>query len=186
MKKSLLTFSIVSIFLLSGCVPYSVNPVYTEDDIIYNPDLVGTWAEKDSDEKYIFSEIDERYYNLIIMNEGVIEGIFTTHLARIDDTMFLDLSPEFGTPYGDGFFKDHFAILHSFFLVHEIDSALTISMLNYEWLKEYLKLNPNEISYEIINGRITFTAPTKDVQAFLIKHLDTEDAYDEPGALLRE
>jgi len=186
MRKSLFVLTIITILYLAGCIPFSVNPIYSENDIIYKPDLIGTWSEKDSDEKYIFTDINGRYYSLVIKNEGVIEGIFIAQLVKLGQTMFLDLTPKFGTPYGDGFYNDHFVILHSFFRVHQIDSTLTISMLNYGWLEKYLEQNPDEISFDKINGQIMLTAPTKDIQSFLLKHLDTKDAYDEPGSLQRE
>ena len=42
MKHFFRLCQIVSVFLLFGCIP-SVNPIYTDNDIVFDEDLVGVW-----------------------------------------------------------------------------------------------------------------------------------------------
>ena len=51
--------------MLAGCVP-SLNPLYTEEDLIFEPKLVGVWAENaEAKERWTFEQAGEKDYRVI-------------------------------------------------------------------------------------------------------------------------
>jgi hypothetical protein len=56
---------------MAGCVP-SLHPLFTEEDLVYDPALVGTWAEKEGEDIWTFRKSGENAYDLIYTEETLI------------------------------------------------------------------------------------------------------------------
>jgi hypothetical protein len=41
-----------------------------------------------------------------------------------------------------------------------------------QWLEESLRQNPRALSHALLNGRTLITAPTDELQQFVVKHRD--------------
>ena len=57
--------------------------------------------------------------------------------------------------------------------------------MSLDWLETYLEQNPGAVQHEIVKGEIVFTAPTQELQTFLLKHIKTEGAYGDPSNMIR-
>ena len=64
-------------------------------------------------------------------------------------------------------------------------AALLLAGLSFGWLDRHLKAEPGAIAHERRNGQVVFTADTRALQAFVLKHLETKDAFGKPLALVR-
>ena len=42
------------LLLCSGCIPTSLHPLYTEEDILFDQRLIGSWSEEDGDDSWTF------------------------------------------------------------------------------------------------------------------------------------
>ena len=55
--------------LLTGCVP-SLHPLYTDADLIFEPQLIGLWAVDENDETWRFEKDTDKGYNHIRLFKG--------------------------------------------------------------------------------------------------------------------
>jgi len=168
--------------MLAGCVP-SLNPLYTESDAIFDPALLGAWAETDSQETWAFTKRAGKEYQLINTDKDGKKSEFLAHLLKIEGEMFLDL---YAVKPADLQDNDYLLPLHTFILVLEINPRPRFSYLDPGWLKTFVEKNPAAIRHEKLNDEILFTASTPELQKFLLTHLKTKGAFSEPTELERK
>ena len=172
-----LLFSLL--FLLTGCVP-SLHPLYTNNDLIFEQSLLGSWAGEKKSAWTFGNEGDKKAYKAVYTDEGGKTGEFVAHLVKLKGTMFLDLYPAEPNLAQNDFYKMHLVPAHTFLLVSQIEPVLQISPLDADWLKHYLAKHPEAIAHEVIEGNgIVLTASTRQLQRFLLRHVHTKDAFGE-------
>jgi hypothetical protein len=182
MKKPLNLLLAVVLAALLGCVP-SLNPFYTEKDLIFSQKLLGVWTEgEDSKDTWTFTRDGDRGYKLVI-TEDDMAAAFTARLFRIGGHDFLDLFPdktileEWKRPV---FFKSALIRAHLVIRVSSMEPDLQMSVLDIEWLGKLLEREPKAVQHQKTSEDDFFlTAPTLQLQQFLLKHLQTEGAWGE-------
>jgi hypothetical protein len=188
MKRNGLLLASALATVVAGCVP-SLHPLYTEKDLVFDAALVGVWSEKeDASETWAFEKTGEKAFKLVYTVDGK-SGEFEAHLLKLGNTLFLDLYPD-----GKGldelnrndFYKSHLIPGHTFAKVTRIEPSVQMAFLNPDWLKELLEQNPKAIRHEKVSDRIVLTASTKELQEFVLKNVNTKDAFGgEPSDLKR-
>jgi hypothetical protein len=168
--------------VLAGCVP-SWNAFYTEKDLVFDPALVGTWrpvAAKDtSKETWEFTKAGEKLYQLAQTDEEGRKAAFDACLFKVKDHLFLDLY--LTKVEGDDLKVNAWASLsllpaHLLLRVEQIVPALKLAVLNPDWMKKYIKQNPNALAHRIVSdGNIVLAASTDELQRFVLAHLDDKD-----------
>jgi len=180
----------VSIFLLysTGCVP-SLHPLYIEQDLVYEPNLIGLWTYE-SGESVELSKLDVNKYQVVYSRPEGGAATFVGHLMKIDGSMFMDLFPKHPiqhlNPEMNSVYRSGFIPVHSFVHVVQIEPTLQVRMLNISWLHKITKEDPQAIRHEKIGSDIVLTASTSELQAFLLKHLKTKGAFEAMGDLKRK
>src|SRR6266699_4476433 len=95
MKKILSASVFVVLCGLSGCIPTSINPLYTGQDLVFDPALIGVWrSEGDSKETWAFEKAGDTKYTFIYTDAEGKTGRFEAHLLKLGHTRFLDLFPD--------------------------------------------------------------------------------------------
>jgi hypothetical protein len=168
--------------LLASCVVTSVYPFYTAKDVVFDPALVGAWAETGStntaNEHWRFEKAAGQAYKLIVQdNEKQTE--FDTHLFKLKGRFFLDLCPRER--------PDNSLPLHYLFTVARLEPALEMNMLDYDWLKKLIEKDPKAIHHIFVpkklgedgEGDLVLTADTAELQKFILMHEKTEGAFGE-------
>jgi hypothetical protein len=179
--KSMVALGLV--MLLAGCVP-SLHPLYTEEDLVYDPALVGTWTEEESEDTWTFRELGDEAYELIYTEKGV-PARFEAHLVRVGEFLFLDTYP--GEPdIKNDFYLIHLVPAHTFLRIEIETNVLRYAMLDLDWLKRMISEKKAEIAHEEIEGGILLTAPPKELQAFLLKYAEDDKAFPDPQELHRQ
>ncbi|MEJ2244945.1 MAG: hypothetical protein P8Y80_02485 [Acidobacteriota bacterium] len=112
------------------------------------------------------------------------KGVFVAHLVDVQGRLFLDLYPKESDLGMSDIYKWHFLGFHSFLRVEQVQPILQMTTLDPDWVEKLLKDHPEEISHEKAEDRILLTAKPKELQAFLIRHEDTEDAFFEPCQMI--
>jgi len=126
----LVTLSFLLMF--AGCVP-SLNPLYTDQDLIFDAALLGVWTDKDSKETWELMKAGEKQYKLVYTDEDGKTGEFTAHLLKIDRETFLDLTPiKRFLPQND-FYNGHFLTVYSFAQISQTAPTIQISFLEPKW-----------------------------------------------------
>lgn len=165
-------------FLFAGCIP-SVHPLYTDDVLVFDPALIGTWTVPDNGEIWTFVESDDNAYQLIYTDEDGMEATFEARLVSLDGRRFLDLYPEPGDSRYPNLYEAHFIPGHTFMRVRETSPTLRMAPVNPTWLDSVLTSNPEALAHEREDGMPILTAPSTALQKFILKHHDTEDAWGE-------
>lgn len=183
-KKILTLFSILFILLLSmtGCFVLSVHPLYFEENLIFEPGLVGTWGEKqyekDLSELWIFKKSGDKSYRLIIREKDSGEGVFEAHLLKLGKHLFLNLYPE-EPETGMEFYNMHLIPAHSFIKVSLEGHVLRLGFFDLDWLEKSLEQNKVKIKHERRDDTIVLTASTKELQEFVINHVEEAFKFEE-------
>jgi tetratricopeptide (TPR) repeat protein len=196
MKHFFRLCQIASILLVFGCIP-SVNPIYTDDDIVFDEDLVGVWEAVEEYDEYDwitldFDEFSKTSYELGTTGDEGTGGVYSVHLVRIGGSMFLDLFPdeldvteeqeEVLESIAEAYYLFHFRPLHTFLKLEKSGDSLVVSMIDPDWLEKYIEENPEEVRHGFIDGNnsigsFIFTDTTENMQKFLNKHINTVGAF---------
>ena len=174
----------VLVLTLEACVP-TLNPLYTDKDVMFEPALLGEWAEAKTNSKatLIFSKGAGKEYKLISGDKGEKGSAFIAHLVKLGDKLFLDVKPDpasardcdcSGLPW------------HMFFYVSQIEPTLRMWDLNDKWLEKLLKTNPSALKHEVVDGNLVLTASTRQLQSFVLRHLSTKGAFTDPVDYVRK
>ncbi len=177
-------FGLVCLFALGGCIP-SLHPLYTPADLIFDPALVGEWGEKDEPQGWTFSKTGDKEYKAVYLDSNGKRGKFVAHLLKVEGRMFLDFFPADPELKENDFYKIHLVPAHTFMRVRQIGPALQLAMLKPDKLKTYLEANPTAVRHETAEGGLVFTAPTKELQAFVIKSESIDGLWDDGKPLPR-
>ena len=188
MTRACVLLSIVFASFLGGCVQ-SLHPYYKEDQLTYDGTLVGTWKPEESEESIVITgDADAKSYTAVYTDKEKKTGKFDVHLAKVNDRLLLDIAPaEPKREDESDMYQVHLLPVHSFMLVERKDAdTLVLRQMDSDWLKAYLEKNPTAVAHETLDkDRILLTAPSEKVQAFVLEHVDTPDAYEDPSTLKR-
>jgi len=169
--------------LMAGCVP-SLHPLFTEKDLVYDPALVGTWAEEEGEDIWIFRKSGDNAYDLIYSQKGV-PAQFEAHLVQVAEFLFLDTYP--GEPnIKNDLYTIHLIPAHTFSRIWIEGDVLRLAMLDLDWLKDMIAKKKVNIAHEQVDGGIVLTASTKELQEFFLKYADDDKAFPDPKELHRQ
>ncbi len=162
----------------------SLHPLYTEEDVVFEEKLLGTWVDDPDDPKttweFSHAEAEEKAYKLIYSDGEGKKGSFGVHLVKLGNRLFLDVFPDqfpseqqdwekMNWAYNYFFFES----AHTFIKIDSIEPQLKMRRTVSDDMKELLKEDPNVIKHELVEDKIILTASTKELQVFVLKY-----AYD--------
>jgi hypothetical protein len=176
--------------LLCSCIP-SVNPFYTDSDLVFDSRLLGDWQEKDSKEEpqlWKFEKADDKACTLTVTEKENKQGKFKAHLFKLKQEYFLDLIPadcNYATNQADlvafSMFPGHLLVR-----VSQLEPELKLAFFDFDWLKKYLEKNPKALAHHKENDSIVLTAGTRELQRFVLKHLGEGELFAKPGEMVRK
>jgi len=179
---------LLTIALLGACVP-SLNPFYTEKDVVFETKLLGIWQEKEKPgepEMWKFEGDKDKAYKLTVTEKEGKQGEFAAHLFKLKEEYFLDIvATEIGTNVAD-LITASLIPGHLLFRVPQIEPELKIAGTDYDWLQKYLKEHPKALAHHVDDDRITLTAETAELQSFVLKHLGEGELFGKPGEMIRK
>ena len=199
MKKLsiLLAVSFLIIFL-SSCLK-TLHPIFTENDIVYEPKLLGSWKTDNQGNKGTalitnlaaensirlpekISAIKQKGYLVINIDEkGTITSQHIAFLARIGKHHYFDYYPADTKEHRklDEFFGLHFVKMHTSYRVEILeDGGFELSQLDEGFITNLIEEKKIRISHETDgDDNIVITASTKELQQYLFKYGDEPSAY---------
>lgn len=184
--KKIALILLIAIFF-SGCVVYSFYPLYTEEDLFANDILTGEWIDSDSTiwnfeheyrGKKLPENIDSTSYVLNLKDKDGKESKFSIHIINLAGHYFLDF-------YLEDFMDDnnldlesfHIVPVHTFAKLEVSEDKLQINWFDQEWLKKLIEENKIRIHHEENDDYILLTAKPKELQKFVIKYVNSEEAF---------
>lgn len=175
--------------LMAGCVEVepsptfvvSLHPLYTREDPIFEPALVGTWVSENGEGTIVFQKSKDNAYDLFYTEEGVPVKL-QVHLVRLGEFLFLDIFP------GDATTKNlFFAIpVHTFLRISIEGDVLRLAMLDFDLLKGTGPQEKFQIAHEDVDWWRVLTAPTQDLQSFVLQHAEDTTVFSNPTEFHRE
>jgi hypothetical protein len=184
MKRSIWLVLVIGL-MLSSCVVLSFHPLYTPETVAFRQDLVGTW-HMNEDETWNFTALDGElpgYYLTHISDRDT--AMYNVHLVQLNDYFFLDISPDLSETTQ---VLSHPYPLHSFYKLEFLPNGdMTIYIFDSDYLKQLFEQRKIRIKHEYSEEDETYvlTAPTSELQAFILKYADDPKAFIEPGTLKR-
>lgn len=171
---------LLSSLLMVGCVR-SVHPFVSESQRVFDPALVGLWTQvTESDDKQTFAitgDAEAKQYQVLYKDGDGKTGGFVVQLAKIGDQTLADVYPKDLKTADSGVYGAHFMPLHSFMLVSYNAGSLKFRAMDPNWLRKQLEAQPALLKHETIEDQIILTAPTQQLQEFVLKHVTSEGAY---------
>ena len=158
--SKLISMTLLGVLILfAGCIR-SLHPIYTEKDTVFEPSLIGQWADNDSKQIWAFSKESTNEYELIYTDDKGKQGAFSARLLKVKGKLFLDFFPEEPDLKENGFYQFHLLPVHTFAYVKQIEPTLQMAFPDSDWLEDYLADNPEAIRHEKIENEIILTAAT--------------------------
>jgi hypothetical protein len=190
--------TVISLFLLlalAGCVR-SLYPLFTEDDLYFMPELVGTWISEEGKDTWNFTKEGEKEYILHHYQAEYEEtgGIkisgdtvkFLAQLGKLNKYFFLDIFPNKPeTKVKNSFYNYHLLPVHTISKLWIEGDTLKLSMLDNDWLEKMIDNNAFNIAHARPNDQFILTASTEELQALVIKYAENSKAFPNPGILHR-
>lgn len=197
MKKTGIIILGMIILGFSACIT-SFHPLYTEETLVINKDLIGKWTDEDNETEWIFAidtssqlidGVEDRTPNThytLTLKEKDREVQFITHLLQLKDGQFyLDFFPkrgdfEFKTTFGEDFFDFHLFSVHSFARVTIDKGEMNVALFDGERLNELIKQKKIRIKHEVnsLTDEILLTASSKELQKFIEKYSNDPEIFD--------
>jgi hypothetical protein len=175
---------------LSGCVVFSFYPIYSEKDLFPNNYLLGNYISSDSVswsfefKKKRVGDIDVPDSTAYVLNvledkDSSFISKFSVHLIKIDGILIADFFLEDYTKKDNGvrMFDLHIIPVHTFAKVLLTDNGFTFKWVDGDWLKKLINGNKVRIRHENNGEFILLTAKSSELQKFLKKYLNSEDAF---------
>ncbi len=181
MKKVLAGGALAFLVLTNaGCLVTSVYPYYSDDTVVFEPALLGTWLEADGKTRWTVAREGDQAYQVEAIEQkaeagAAVSSTFTAHLFRLDGAQFIDL---YQRNVPDMAIGGHFLV--------RIDlrgDLLTTRVLDTEAFdREKAASGPVPHVHRLVDGTMAPTAggpglagtllmaPTPELQAFLRQH----------------
>lgn len=182
--KALLPIALV--FFLIGCGEsdspvLSLQPLFTDQDVNFDPALVGTfWAQEDEATfTFTFKKSSGTGYDLVVAGkdkEDEISGAFDAHLVRLGGFWFLDFYPA-DMPVADDFYRFHFMKGHSIARIWIVGDVVRLALLDSYWVKEGIDEKRLDIRHEIVDGDILLTDTTRAFQDLAYRSGNDPEAF---------
>lgn len=183
MRRAVLAFALTLVLFLTGCVVQSIHGLYTENDLVFDPALIGTWTEKENPNPWTLEKNGEKTYTLSY-TENQVTAKFEAHLVRLGPYLFLDTYPT-DAELKNSVLAFHLMPSHLFTRIWIEKDTLRYAALDYDWMKKQLEEKKITLPNEIEDGSVILTASTKELQAFILKYAGDPEAFSKPKILHR-
>ena len=165
-----LSLAAMIMLFVVGCGPaMSLHPLCTNEEVIFNPELIGRWGANNG-ENWIFRQTEDDIYGVTVMFDSKDDSLtLEGRLLQLGNHMFMDVTSSVSDV------ADFLAIpVHVFLKLSLEGDTLGIAYLDDSWLDE----NREEIKHEKVDKHgIILTASTGELQDFVLKHAEDTEAF---------
>ena len=169
--------------LLTGCdsLALSLHPLYEDEDVVFEPKLLGSWSGQDSGDVFTFAASPDKSYRLVWTTSDETH-VFRARLVRLQRILFLDLTA--------GSTGELFVLpVHAFAKIRLDGDVLHYALLDSGWLGRTLESNPAAVEAAWIGprktGGVILVAPTGDLQHFVLCYEGDQGAFPPSEPLRR-
>ena len=162
--------------LLSGCWTISVHPLYSEETLIFDEQLLGTWTNEEATAE--FTQASGKRYR-IRYSEKNESSILEAGLVQLGEQRYLDVYPPRDAE-PDSAVAVHRLSAHSFWKVSVKGDQMRLRPMDFNWLSDLISQDPKAIaSVRVEKDLILLTATTAQLQEFVRRHSEPAFKSDE-------
>jgi hypothetical protein len=174
MRKPLLVVVLACSLLMTGCLTLSVYPLYTAKDLVTEPQIEGKWITQEDNEVWEIHKSGDAY---MAVCPGDREGEpVDMRIVQLGGQRFLDLTahdaPSLAVPG------------HMFGKIAVTGDEMTIQLMTSSWLEKKAREAGLPV-LEMADNEILLTAPTAELQKFVVRYAADPDAFEKPTKLKR-
>jgi hypothetical protein len=177
----------LALLLVTGaCLPVSLSPLYTEEQLVTLPEIVGTWGSDDdrAGQMVVTREPDRAYR--VVFSEGEDPPVrFEVHLVRIDDNLYWDMVPD-SEELEDNTYELYLVPAHGFARVSLEAETLRLDYLDLDWIREQADEGRAPAHVVLDDDRFVLTAPTPELQEFFEQYAGDPEAWTSPDVFRRQ
>ena len=202
MKKIILVSSLAFMILLLGSCLTTLHPIFTEKDLVSDPRLNGKWSniEDGSTANYRLAQINDvkslstsmqRNVSKIYMLEerdaqGLLKSKQYAFMVRLGKYYYMDFYPTRlnQADNEEKFFAAHYIPMHSIYRIRfKDDHSFEMQQLDAGYLENLIKNKKIRIRHEVTeDGNYVITAPTEELQKYIIKYSEVPEAYSKDNS----
>jgi hypothetical protein len=197
MRKIIVSMILTSVVLcLVGCLT-TLHPIFTAEDLMIDSRLFGNWEKAKDKTKVTYRQPDAYEMNnlsaalqrragkIYMLDEkderGNIKSTYYAFMIKLGKYYYMDYYPasEKERRSADNFFAAHYIPMHSIYRIEFKDNnSFNVQRLDGGYLEKLIKNKQIRIKHEVMEeGGILITAPTEELQQYLIKYSDVREAY---------
>ncbi len=194
MKFKRVTWVAGGIILLQSCTIFSLHPLYHEEDLLMESSIEGMWTEVDEGDAFVYLEkMDDKMYLFRYMEEqdekyDIVEldtVSFEAGLLKVGEHYFLDLYPYYDKEDEGWYLFRNFVPTHSFLKIEWENDRMALYLFDYDRMKKLFEQNRIRIKHEMLDDFIVITASTEELQRFIRKYADDDEAFEDPEKFIK-
>lgn len=179
--------------LAISCV-WSLQPLFEENDLVFEPALVGTWKTTEKPDTWTFYKAPNSKEYILVYQQAEYEPEgaspdkkpvsgdtvrFQVRLGRLGGQLFLDFFPEEkDNPWTrNDLFNWHLIRAHTSCRVWLQKNELRLDWLDEDWLKKAVESGKVTIAHAQAQDGLVVTAPTKELQQMVTRFAEDKDAF---------
>jgi tetratricopeptide (TPR) repeat protein len=185
------------VVLLSGCPELSLNPLFKDEEAVFDDALVGTWITSaatrgtvNEGQTYTLKESGTSAYELTFPNDDGTYSRSKVHLARLGNFLFLDVYPAELTSEEKEQNKtpELFPLIgaHTFGRIWIEKDFMRIALLNDEWVQKMAKEGELTLSYAWVDNDAVLTASTEEIQKLALQYAEDTEAFSQEIGFCRQ
>ena len=176
--------------LTAGCVEpspvfvVSLHPLFTKAERALEPALVGTWIGEEGMGTFTIEKREDDAYDLLYTEQGTSAKLLAS-LGRLGESLFMDITLlELGV--NNPFHGIHLLPVHTIWRVWIEGDVLRLAMLDVAPLKNSTPQEAPRMAREELDWMILITAPTQELQEYVLRNAADAEAFPNPLELHRQ
>ncbi len=164
-----------------------------------NSNVSGTLTVKNElNTVWDFKAYNDGSFRLIYVDSEGTPGVFDAHLVKLGDDYFFNFSPGDSSKEDEEKYPElkgkkfndmeifNYYPANTFAKVSMKENELTIALFDGGFLEDLLDRNLIRIKHEKVDDQYILTAQPEELQKFIIKYADNEDAFGNPLVLSKQ
>lgn len=193
--KNIQVLAILVLLLgLTSCLS-TVQPIFTEKDLVFDNRLLGTW-QKDNETSRITVQISKaqpadfgenlalrklqgKTYAFRYPATDDSPGItYLGFLVKLGNSYYMDYFPADMPLQVDRFYAAHYSKMHTCFRLElQSNNSFALKQFSDTYLQKLIENKKVRISHEKRRDQFIITASTEELQQYLVKYSNVPEAY---------
>lgn len=202
MKKIyLLSCLLVLAVFFGGCGLTTFHPIFKTDGLLYDTRLYGSWTNEEG-KNMIFqpaSSLDDKaipeklrpFKNKFYVQQ-TSDSKNLAFLTKIGNHIYLDVYPaeQDYKNMAERFYSNHLVKMHQVYRIDFVNAnSIKIRSIEQDYLEKLIKTKEVRMPYTVVketssdDEKIVITSSTEDLQRFIAKYGDDDEAYNNEKSL---